>query len=149
VSETFLEAGRINFKNGIALGFNPTDFFKTAARWRWPRPILRAARRPARYRDASRAVHLDGGSATFVYAPKLHTPRQINGAAPNWIDPSFDQTNASDRFLLALNLEIEDISPQALVYHESGRTKVGSIFPTPSVRASSPMPSGWAATSPI
>jgi hypothetical protein len=67
----------------------------------------------------------DGGSATFVYAPKLHTPRPLVGAAPNWIDPSFDQTNASDRFFFALNLELGEFSPQALVYHESGRTKVG------------------------
>ena len=27
--ETFLEAGRINIRHGPALGFNPTDFFKT------------------------------------------------------------------------------------------------------------------------
>ena len=126
VSETFLEAGRINFKNGTALGFNPTDFFKTRS------AVALASADPSAQRGDRLGTAMlraqtiwDGGSATFVYAPKLHTPRQINGAAPNWIDPSFDQTNASDRFLLALNLEIEDISPQALVYHESGRTKVG------------------------
>jgi hypothetical protein len=47
------------------------------------------------------------------------------GAAPNWIDPSFDQTNTADRFMSAINLEVGDFSPQALVYNESGRTKVG------------------------
>src|SRR5262249_48898188 len=28
---TYLDAGRINLKSGAALGFNPTDFFKTRA----------------------------------------------------------------------------------------------------------------------
>ena len=39
--QTYLEAGRINVRNGIALGFNPTDFFK-AERWSTrPRSIRR------------------------------------------------------------------------------------------------------------
>src|SRR5262249_53914334 len=28
---TYLDAGRINVKSGVAVGFNPTDFFKTRA----------------------------------------------------------------------------------------------------------------------
>jgi hypothetical protein len=126
VTQTFLEFGRINFKNGIALGFNPTDFFKTRS------AVALASADPSALRgDRLGALMLraqtiwDGGSATFVYAPKLHTPRPLVGAAPSWIDPSFDQTNASDRFFFALNLELGDFSPQALVFHESGRTKIG------------------------
>jgi hypothetical protein len=126
VAATFLELGRINFKNGIALGFNPTDFFKSRSA-----VVLASADPSAQRGDRLGTLMLraqtiwDGGSATFVYAPKLHTPRPLVGAAPNWIDPSFDQTNASDRFLFALNLELGDYSPQALVFHESGRTKLG------------------------
>ncbi|HEY0281141.1 MAG TPA: hypothetical protein VGC27_00785, partial [Rhizomicrobium sp.] len=123
---TFLEFGRVNLKNGIALGFNPTDFFKTRS------AVALASADPSALRgDRLGTLMLraqtiwDGGSATFVYAPKLHTPRPLVGAAPSWIDPGFDQTNASDRFLFALNLELGDLSPQALVYHESGRTKIG------------------------
>ncbi|MFX5922309.1 hypothetical protein ABTE55_19205, partial [Acinetobacter baumannii] len=29
--ETFADAGRINLKSGVALGFNPTDYFRTNA----------------------------------------------------------------------------------------------------------------------
>jgi hypothetical protein len=126
VAETFLEFGRINFKNGIALGFNPTDFFKTRS------AVALASADPSALRgDRLGTLMLraqtiwDGGSATFVYAPKLHKPRPLVGAAPSWIDPSFDQTNASDRFLFALDLELGEYSPQALVYRESGRTKIG------------------------
>jgi len=124
--ETYLEFGRINLKNGIALGFNPTDFFKTRT------AVAQASADPSALRGdrlgtlMARAQTIwDGGSATFVYAPKLHTPRPLDGPAPSWIDPSIDQTNTADRLMFALNLEIEEFSPQALVYHESGRTKVG------------------------
>jgi hypothetical protein len=126
LTQTYLEFGRINLKNGIALGFNPTDFFKTRT------AVAQASADPSALREdrlgtlmLRAQTILDGGSLTFAYAPKLHSPRQIVGAAPSWIDPSFDQTNAADRFLLAVNLEVEDFSPQALVYHESGRTKIG------------------------
>jgi hypothetical protein len=126
VPETYLEFGRINLKNGIALGFNPTDFFKTRT------AVAQASADPSALRGdrlgtlMARAQTIwDGGSATFAYAPKLHSPRPLDGPAPGWIDPSLDQTNTADRFMFALNLEIEEFSPQALVYHESGRTKVG------------------------
>ncbi|MDE2135762.1 MAG: hypothetical protein KGJ49_14335 [Alphaproteobacteria bacterium] len=126
VTQTFVEAGRINLKSGIALGFNPTDFFKTRT------GVAQASADPSSLREDRFGTAMlrvqtiwDDGSATFVYAPKLHTPRQIGGAAPGWIDPSFDQTNASDRFLLIVNFEAGNFSPQALAYHESGRTKLG------------------------
>ncbi|MGA7673716.1 MAG: hypothetical protein WCA78_01560 [Rhizomicrobium sp.] len=126
VTQTFVEFGRINLKNGIALGFNPTDFFKANT------AVSQASADPSTLRSDRLGTLMlrmqtiwDGGSATFVYAPKIHTPRQIVGADPGWIDPSFDQTNTTDRFMLALNLEVADFSPQALIYHESGRTKAG------------------------
>ncbi len=31
LDRTYLDAGRINLKSGVAVGFNPTDFFKTRA----------------------------------------------------------------------------------------------------------------------
>ncbi|MDE2494105.1 MAG: hypothetical protein KGL97_09410 [Alphaproteobacteria bacterium] len=126
LTRTYLEFGRINLKNGIALGFNPTDFFKTRT------AVAQASADPSALREDRfgtlmlRAQTIwDGGSLTFAYAPKVHTPRAITGALPNAMDPSFDQTNTADRFLLALNFEIEELSPQLLVYHESGRTKFG------------------------
>ncbi len=126
LTQTYLEIGRINLKNGIALGFNPTDFFKTRTAVSLASADPSAAREDRLGTVMLRAQTIwDGGSATFVYAPKLHTPRQIAGAAPNWIDPSFDQTNTADRFMLSVNLEIGEFNPQALVYHESGRTKLG------------------------
>ena len=125
-TQNFVEVGRINLKSGIALGFNPTDFFKTRT------AVSQASADPSSLREDRLGTLMlraqtiwDSGSATFVYAPKLHTPRPLVGAAPNWIDPAFDQTNSADRFLFTLNLDVGDLSPQALVYHEGGRTKLG------------------------
>jgi hypothetical protein len=126
VTATFVEFGRINLKNGVALGFNPTDFFKANT------AVSQASADPSALRgDRLGTLMLrtqtiwDGGSATFVYAPKVHKPRALDAAAPNALDPSFDQTNAADRFMLAVNLEFADLSPQALLYSEAGRTKAG------------------------
>jgi len=125
-TQTFLEVGRINLKSGIALGFNPTDFFKTRT------AVSQASADPSSLREDRLGTLMlraqtiwDSGSATFAYAPKVNTPRPLTGPAPNWIDPAFDQTNSADRFLFVLNLDVGDLNPQALVYHESGRTKFG------------------------
>ncbi|MDE2162233.1 MAG: hypothetical protein KGJ53_03660 [Alphaproteobacteria bacterium] len=126
LAQTYLEVGRINLKNGIALGFNPTDFFKTRT------AVAQASADPSALREDRLGTLMlraqtiwDGGSLTFAFAPKIHTPRAITGPLPNAMDPGFDQTNTADRFLLALNFEIEELSPQLLFYHESGRTKFG------------------------
>jgi hypothetical protein len=66
----------------------------------------------------------DGGSVSFIYAPKLHKPPQM-GALAGPFDPKIDQTNGADRFLTSFGFEWQDFSPQFLVYHESGRTKFG------------------------
>jgi hypothetical protein len=66
----------------------------------------------------------DGGAVEFVYAPKLHTAAPI-GALADPFDPKIDQTNGADRFMAAFSFDLEEFSPQVLVYHESGRTKLG------------------------
>lgn len=126
LTRTYLEFGRINLKNGIALGFNPTDFFKARS------AVAQASADPSTLRgDRLGTLMLRaqtiwaGGSVSFVYVPKLHTPRPIAGATPGWIDPGFDRTNTSDRFLLTANFDLGELSPQALVYHENGLTKFG------------------------
>jgi hypothetical protein len=125
-SETYVEFGRINLKNGVALGFNPTDFFKTRS------AVAQASADPASLRDDRLGTLMlraetiwDGGSATIAFAPRLQPPRPLDRTAPGWLNPSFDQTNGADRFLVALNPEIGDFGPQALIYHEGERTRFG------------------------
>ncbi|MDE2181851.1 MAG: hypothetical protein KGJ78_02390 [Alphaproteobacteria bacterium] len=123
--DTYLEAGRINVRNGIAFGFNPTDFFKTRTR------VAQSSADPSALR-ANRlgTVMFRGqtiwgsGALSLDYAPKLRTPTPLT-ATGDWIDPGFGQTNGSDRFLATLSLDVGDWDPQALIYHEGGRTKFG------------------------
>lgn len=125
-ARNYLEAGRINVRNGVALGFNPTDFFKTRTL------IDQASLDPSVIRQdrlgtvMARAQTIwSGGSASFVFAPKLYEPTPIMTTPPPSLDPNFDLTNAADRWLVSANYEIADLSPQALIYHESGDTRFG------------------------
>jgi len=122
----YLEAGRINVRNGAALGFNPTDFFKT-------RTLLgQASLDPSVIRQnrlgtlMARAQNLWAwGSTSIVYAPKLAEPSQVSESARVGIDPRFDATNAAHRVLCTLSLEVLDLSPQLLGYFELHRSKLG------------------------
>ena len=123
--QTYLEAGRINVRNGVAFGYNPTDFFRART------TVSQASADPgAQRQNRLGAVMLraqrifDGGAVEFVYAPKLHTAAPI-GALADPFDPKIDQTNGADRFMAAFSFDLEEFSPQVLVYHESGRTKLG------------------------
>ncbi len=120
----YLEAGRINLRNGIALGFNPTDFFKSRS------AVSQASLDPSAQRENRLGTLMlrgqriwDGGSLTIAYAPKLYKPTPL--ASASGFGPNFDHTNAADRILVAVNLDVGDFSPQALIYHEGGRTQFG------------------------
>lgn len=125
----YLDAGRINLKNGIALGYNPTDFFKTRT---VTEPL---SQDPSIQReDRLGTVMLrgqriwDGGSLTFAYAPELHRPSAIysNSGLPGF-NPMFDRTNADDRWLLKGSIDLGDnASPEFLLYREAGRFHLGT-----------------------
>lgn len=124
-SETFLEAGRINVRYGVALGYNPTDFFRARS------AVAQSSSDPGALRNNRlgtvmiRAQHVySGGSLEFIYAPKLHSPVPLGGLADPF-DPKFDQTNGSDRLAASWSFAWEDFSPQLLVFYEEGRAKFG------------------------
>ena len=132
LTRTYLEAGRINLRNGIALGFNPTDFFKG-------RTLLdQASLDPSVIREDRLGTLMvrgqtiwTGGSASVAFAPKLYDPSAITEAVPYGFSPRFDHTNASNRFLGSLNLDVADLSPQALIYHEGRQTLLGANLSRP------------------
>jgi hypothetical protein len=124
---TYLEAGRINVRNGSALGFNPTDFFKTRTL------VGQSSLDPSVIRQNRlgtlmvRAQTLwSWGSASVAYAPKVAEPSPVTESNPVGIDPHFDATNAAHRVLTVLNLELFDLSPQLLGYFELHRSKLGA-----------------------
>jgi hypothetical protein len=124
-TRTFVEAGRVNVRNGVALGFNPTDFFKTRTL------VDQASLDPSVIRQNRLGTVMaqgqriwDRGSASISLAPKLASPAPISTTPPS-LDPSFDRTNGANRMLLSVSYDFSDLNPQALVYSESGRTKFG------------------------
>jgi hypothetical protein len=123
--ETYLEAGRINVRYGVAFGYNPTDFFRART------SVAQSSTDPGALRNNRlgtvmvRGQHVfDGGSLELIYAPKLHSPVAMGGLA--WpLDPKIDQTNGSDRVAASFSFEWEAFSPQVLAFYDSGRMKLG------------------------
>lgn len=126
---TYLDLGRINLKSGVALGYNPTDFFRTRA------VVEPLSADPTVLREDRlgtvmlRAQQLfGGGSITAAFAPKLYAPSAIyTDINLPTIDPMLDRTNARNRFLVKSSLNIGDrFSPEILLYHEGSRTRLGT-----------------------
>jgi hypothetical protein len=124
---TYLETGRINVRNGSALGFNPTDFFKTRTlvdQSSLDPSVIRQNRLGALMVRAQ--TLWSWGSASVAYAPKVTEPSPVTESNPVGIDPRFDATNAAHRVLTTLTLELFDLSPQLLGYFELHRSKLGA-----------------------
>lgn len=125
-SQLYVDVGRINVRNGGALGFNPTDYFKTNTL------LDQASADPSTIRNdrlgtaMARVQQLwTGGSLTLVLAPKLEDPAPITDAFHSGFGLLLDRTNAANRMLLTGTYEIGGLSPQLLIYHEGDETKYG------------------------
>ncbi len=126
---TYLDFGRINLKSGVALGYNPTDFFRTRA------VVEPLSADPSVLREDRlgtlmlRAQQLfEGGSLTAAFAPKLYEPSAIytNINLPS-LDPTLDRTNARNRSLVKTSINISDrFSPELLLYREGSQTRLGT-----------------------
>ena len=125
---TFLDFGRINLKSGVAMGFNPTDFFKTRA-------VVEAdSADPSVLREDRLGTLMfcaqqdwDGGAVTFALAPQVadETAPYLNTNLPNF-NPMFDRTNAHTRALLKVSFHLlDDVSPEVLAYAEDGQMRYG------------------------
>jgi len=124
----FVDAGRINLRNGVALGLNPTDYFRTRT---VVEPlsvdpvVLREDRLGTLMLRAQRLwVH---GSLTAAYAPAVASNSAIASDSDlKSFDPGFDRTNSQDRFLLKGSVNVaEGFAPEVLAYHENGSTRWG------------------------
>jgi hypothetical protein len=128
VDDTYVDAGRINVKSGAALGFNPTDFFKTRAvvePLSADPSVLREDRLGTLMLRAQRIW--TGGSMTVAFSPAVAhiSPIYSDTNLPS-LDPSFGRTNARARLLVKGSINVSaNFSPELLVYHEGDRTRFG------------------------
>jgi hypothetical protein len=131
---TWLEIGRVNLRSGVALGFNPTDFFRSRT------VIDPLTADPSVLReDRLGTLMITGqalwrfGSITVAYAPKVTRPTAIYTARtePSF-DPVLDRTNAEDRILVKTSLRLADwFNPEILYYHAGNRTQFGTNLTAP------------------
>jgi hypothetical protein len=130
----WLEVGRVNIRNGVALGFNPTDFFR-------PRTVIEplTADPSVLREDRLGSLMITGqalwslGSVTAAYAPKVTNPSAIyNIRDEQSFNPGFDRTNAMDRFMVKTSLNLAaQFNPELLYYHAGNRTQLGANLTTP------------------
>ena len=114
-----IDAGRINTHEGVAFGYNPTDYFRANA----VRSVISVD--PASLREnrlgsvmiRSQALWA-AGALTALYSPKLAD--QPSNAA---FSPDFGATNFRDRWLLAASYALsKQLNPQLLIYREAGQS---------------------------
>ena len=127
-ARTYVDLGRINLKSGIALGYNPTDYFKTRAVVE-PLSLDPTVLRENRLGTVMiRAEHIwEWGSLTGAYAPSLTEPAPIYSHLdlPSF-NPMLGLTNAENRLLLKGSVEFtSNFSPEFLLFREGSESRVG------------------------
>jgi opacity protein-like surface antigen len=124
----YLDAGRINVKNGVALGFNPTDFFKSRAVIEPLTADPRALREDRLGTLVVRGQRIgEAGSVSVAYAPRVAGASPPGSDPDRGFDPLFGRTNAADRWLAKASIPLADgFSPEALLYGEKGDVKIGA-----------------------
>lgn len=109
--DTLFDAGRINLRNGVATGYNPTDYFRAGAL------RSRVSIDPASLRENRQGSLMlrgqrlwTGGSLTAVYAPARE------GAVPDGGDSGDSGAGQQGRALLVLSQRLGELTPQLLLY---------------------------------
>ena len=125
----YLDLGRINLRSGAALGFNPTDFFKSRA------VVEPLSADPSVLREDRlgtlmlEAQYIGRGRAlTVAVAPALVRPGPIYSDTnlPSF-NPSIDRTNDHDRILVKGSFSAgNDFNPELLYYREGGQNRFGA-----------------------
>lgn len=129
---TYIEAGRVNLRHGVALGFNPTDFFRARTL------VDQSSADPSALRENRlgtamlRTQHIaDWGAVSFAYAPRLYDPSRIGQGGTVPLDPHLDRTNGAERMLATIHADIGDLAPEFLLYREGTRTRLGANVSAP------------------
>ena len=113
--ETMLDLGRINVRNGVAMGYNPTDYLRAGAL----RSIVSID--PASLKQNRQGSIMlrgqrlwEGGSLTALYSPELSRRPSREG-----LNPDVGATNHQNRWLIAVSQKIGGtLTPQFLIHRE-------------------------------
>lgn len=113
--DRLLDLGRVNVRNGVATGYNPTDFFRAGA----VRTVVSGDPGSLK-KNRLGSVMLrgqtlwNGGSITALASPKI-----ADLPSDTAFSPDYGATNNQSRWMLALSQKVtESITPQWLLYGE-------------------------------
>lgn len=113
--ERLLDLGRVNVRNGVASGYNPTDYFRNGA----VRSVVSSDPGSLK-KNRLGSVMLrgqtlwNGGSLTALASPKM-----AEQASDTAFSPDYGATNNQNRWMLTISQRLTDkIAPQWLVYGE-------------------------------
>ena len=119
--ENYLDAGRINLKNGAAAGFNPTDYFKRDS------VALRTSEDPLVLRDNRLGTVMllaqsmqSFGSVTVAAAPRISASTGTFLADGTSFGLGLEHTNPYPRYLAKFNGSFKEINGELLYYNENG-----------------------------
>ncbi|MFA6583165.1 MAG: hypothetical protein WCS77_02615 [Elusimicrobiaceae bacterium] len=125
--ENYLDAGRINLKSGVAIGFNPVDFFKKDA------VSLRISEDPLVLRDNRlgtvmlRAQSIQSfGSITVAAAPQISAPPGTLLSDGSSFALGLQHTNPYPRYLAKFNGSYKDVNAELLYYNENADSFLGA-----------------------
>ena len=117
----YLDAGRINLKNGVAAGFNPVDYFKRDA------VALRTSEDPLVLRDNRLGTVMllaqsiqSFGSFTVAAAPQIYASRGTFLTDKTSFGLGLEHTNPYPRYLARFNGSFKEINGELLYYNENG-----------------------------
>lgn len=122
-SSLLLDAGRINVRQGVALGYNPTDFLRAGALRTVDSLDPNSLRQNRLGTVMLREQTLwDSGSLTTLVAPRLaDEPALGSSAGAGPFNPDFAATNGKDRWMLDVSQRIRgDWTPQLLIFGADG-----------------------------
>jgi len=119
LSNLLLDAGRINGRQGVGFGYNPTDFFRSDAIRALVSPDPNSLRDNRMGTVMLRGQQLwDSGALIAMYAPRLTAHI---GDAP--LDPDLGATNARNRWMVAFSQKLGgNWAPQWLAFGGDGQS---------------------------
>jgi hypothetical protein len=105
------DIGRVNARYGVALGYNPTDYFRIGANRSIVAidPVSLKTRRQGSVMLRGQRLW-DSGSLTALFSPKLN--REPHEGA---FDLDFNATNSENRWLVAFSQKAGNFNPQVLL----------------------------------
>lgn len=123
---TYFEIGRINVRHGVALGFNPTDFFKTRSL------VSQVSIDPSSVREnrlgtvAVQAQKIwNQGTFTIGISPILQSATAVSTAKSDFLDLHLGQTNATSRIYAVSTIAWDVLSPELMILSDDIGTHVG------------------------